>query len=395
MIRYDIEKLTPGMIVGEPVYDQNQKMLVGKGFILKDQHIEILKKQNVATLLIEVEGTEEVVPETVVSQETRNELAKVLKRAESSLGSVIDQKSIVQDRVQQILRNKKSEVNQIIRNSGSLEAVNKVIDDIIYEDWTLINLDKILHSGNDLYDHSINMTIIATCLGYKFGFNQEDLKNLALGAINADIGLTTVPKEIIEKGRDRTPEEEKIYQKHTIHGYLMLSENTIIPPTSAIVALSHHEYQDGSGYPQHLKGSNALPVKRPSQKGMIHRFAEIVSVADKYIDLLHKPEYKDGNVNMDEVIRDMISLKVSKLNFEILKKLLTTVAVFPIGSQVKLVKSPIKELDGAYGVVAKVIPGKIMQPVIILVETKNHTRLQKPLAIDLSQKTGFAIELQI
>lgn len=395
MIRYDVEKLMPGMIVGEAVYDQNQKMLVGKGFVLKEQHIEKLKNQHVATLLIEVEGTEEVVPETVVSQETRNEMAKVLKTSEKNLGSVIDQKTILQDKVQEILRSRKSEVNNIIRQSGSLEAVNKIIEDIIYEDWTLINLDRILHSGNDLYDHSINMTIIATCLGYKFGFNQEDLKNLALGAINADIGLTAIPKKIIDKGKSRTEEEEKIYQKHTIYGYLMLSENSAIPATSAIVALSHHENQDGSGYPQKLKGTNSLPNKRPSEKGVMHRFAEIVAVADKYIDLLHRPEYKDGNVAMDEVIRDMIALKSEKLNFEILKKLLTTIAVYPIGSQIKLVRSPIKDLDGAYGVVAKVTPGKIMQPTIILVETKNHARLAKPLAIDLSQKTGFVIELQI
>lgn len=395
MIRYDIDKLSPGMIVGEAVYDHKQKLLVGKGFILKEQHIEKLKKMHVATLLIEVEGTEEVIPETVVSQKTRNEMAKALHLAEKSLNSVIDQKVILQDKVQEILRSRKSEVNNIIRQSGSLEAVKKVIDDIIFEEWTLINLDKILHSGNDLYDHSINMTIIATCLGYKFGFNQDDLRDLALGAINADIGLTAVPKEIIEKGRNRTEEEEKVYQKHPIYGYLMLSENTMIPPTSSIVALSHHEHQDGSGYPQHLKGTNSLPAKRPSEKGIIHRYAEIVAVADKYVDLLHKPEYKDSNAKMEDVIIEMISLKSTKLNFEILKKLLTTVAVYPIGSQIKIVKSPIKDLDGAYGVVAKVNPSKIMQPTIILVETKNHQRLQKPLAIDLSEKTGFGIELQI
>lgn len=395
MIRYDIDKLAPGMIVGEAVYDRNQKMLVGKGFVLKEQHIDKLKSQHVATLLIEVEGTEEVIPETVVSQQTRNELVKVLKSSEKSLETIIDQKSIIHNRVQEILRNKKSEVNSIIRQSGSLEAVKKVIDDIIYEDWTLINLDKILHSGNDLYDHSINMTIVATCLGYKFGFNQDDLKELALGAINADIGLTAIPKEIIEKGAQRTEEEEEKYQKHTLYGYLMLSENNAIPSTSAIVALSHHEHQDGSGFPQHLKGTNSLPNKRPSEKGVMHRFAEIVAVADKYIEFIHSPKYKDGNVNMDEVIRDMISLKSKKLNIEILKKLLTTIAVFPIGSQIKLVKSPIKDLDGAYGVVARITPGKIMQPTIILVESKNHTKLVKPLAIDLSQKTGFAIELQI
>lgn len=395
MIRYDIEKLSPGMIVGEAVYDHNQKMLVGKGFILKDQHISILKKQNVASLLIEVEGTEDVVPETVVSQETRNELAKVLKKSETSLGTVLDQKNLIQDRVSKILKDKKSEVNNIIRQSGSQEAISKVIDDIIYEDWTLINLDKILHTGNDIYDHSINMTIIATCLGYKFGLNQEDLRNLALGAINADIGLTAVPKDIIAKGSERNEEEEKVYRSHTLYGYLMLSENNIIPPMSAIVALSHHEHQDGSGYPQRLRGDNLIPVKRDAEKGKIHRFAEIVAVADRYIDLLHKPEYKDGNVNMDEVIRDIISLKSNVLNFEILKKLLTTVAVFPIGSQIKITKSPLEDLYGAYGVVAKIHPGKVMQPTLILVETKNRAKLPKPIVIDMSQKTGFGIELQI
>ena len=112
MIRYDVDKLEPGMVVGEAVHDKNKKLLIGNGFVLKEQHIAILKNQNVATLLIEVEGTEHVVPEKVVSQETRNELAKVLKKSESSILGVLDQKHLVESKV-------KKAMNSLPNASGS------------------------------------------------------------------------------------------------------------------------------------------------------------------------------------------------------------------------------------------------------------------------------------
>ncbi len=75
-----------------------------------------------------------------------------------------------------------------------------------------------------------------------------------------DIGKVGIPDSILLKPGKLTPEEWEVMQTHTIIGAKLLSDGiSPILQLGEVIARSHHERWDGSGYPQGLKGE-AIPI---------------------------------------------------------------------------------------------------------------------------------------
>jgi HD-GYP domain-containing protein (c-di-GMP phosphodiesterase class II) len=248
-------------------------------------------------------------------------------------------------------------------------------------------------SGGNLLEHSINVAIIALCIGHKYRLPAHEMRQLGLGALNYDIGMLAVPSSIIEKQSELTDEERLLLQQHTTYGFLMLKGNPEIPPTSAIVALSHHEFQDGSGFPQSMTAENRPPLKDFSHQGCIHRFAQIVAVADTYDMLIHGRMHFQQRLDPLHAAKKMVELSKTKLNTEIVKTLLSIFPVYPLGARIKIVHGPIADLDNAIGAISKVYPDHIASPQITIFESARHFSFPKPIVLELAQYKGFSLEL--
>ena len=85
------------------------------------------------------------------------------------------------------------------------------------------------------------------------------------------------------KSRKLTEEEYNIMKTHATKGYEILSgTKSKYLEAGAIIALSHHEKYDGSGYPNGLKGDS------------IHLYGRIVAVADVFDALISERVYKNS-----------------------------------------------------------------------------------------------------
>lgn len=98
-------------------------------------------------------------------------------------------------------------------------------------------------------------------LGRKLELDNETMKVLRSGAILHDIGKIGIRDEILKKEGPLTNEEEKEMRQHVIIGV------NIIKPIRSMSALCdlvrhHHEFYDGSGYPDGLKGEKIPLVAR-------------------------------------------------------------------------------------------------------------------------------------
>lgn len=148
--------------------------------------------------------------------------------------------------------------------------------DYIYELQTVSSYD------NRTFDHSINVAILATMIGVAMGFDNEHLKKLSQGGLLHDIGKSQIPLEIINKEGPLTDEEYELVKQHPKYGLLILRNNCLISSTVRYIVYSHHENENGTGYPRGLKGKD------------IHIFAKIVHVADVYDAMVSKRSYKDS-----------------------------------------------------------------------------------------------------
>jgi HD-GYP domain-containing protein (c-di-GMP phosphodiesterase class II) len=392
MVRYNLDDITDEMILGESLFLRTGELLLAAGYRLKERYRRRLVELGFTSVLVEVEGTESVIPETVISTHVQREMALSLTKSSKDLADTLNIHDQGSRTVQKMIRENKHHLNKFIMGAGMVHALDKFIDDILGQTSIVLNMSELSKTQGELFTHAIAVTIIALCLGKKFRFSYEEMKQLGLGAINCDLGMVAVPKPILEKTDALTGEEELMLRQHTVFGYLMLSQNPAIPPTSAAVALQHHERQDGSGYPRGIKGENRPPLKDFSRKKVIHRFAEIVAVADTYEMLTSgRPHYGDPHSAQD-AIKTVIQSAGTKLNSEVVKMLVSIIPLYPTGARVRIVNAPVPQLAGYLGVVSKNDPSNLEQPTLVLYETRNHQRI-KPIMIDTSKHTGIQFEL--
>lgn len=393
MVKIKIEDLKEGMVVGESVFDDSHKLLIAAGFRLEAKHIPVLKKKGIKSIFINVDGIENVEAKSTISDHVKNELTNILYKSSTEIGEILKKSKKNKEAVKEIIKKDKHHINKIIRNSGALRVINKAIGDILNEPWTVISLEKMIERDNELYSHILNVMMISLCIGHKFHFTLEELIELGLSVINYDIGMLAVPKEIMNKDPELTVKEKDVLMQHTLYGYMMLSDIPGIPVVSPSIALWHHEYQDGSGYPQGLRGENRPPLKSMSKRGLINRFAEIVTVADTYDMFTNGRKHFSPEMKTEKAIQKMIEMGRTKLNIEILKMLLSILPIYPIGTRIRVIGSPRSELMGCYGVIAQVRPDIIFEPIVVLIESKLKKRLPKTVMLDFAKHKGFIIEL--
>lgn len=144
--------------------------------------------------------------------------------------------------------------------------------------------------------HQERVGEISALLADYMGLDPERIDVLRQAAPLHDIGKIGIPDSILRKPGPLTPGEYARMKQHTRLGAELLSGSTNqILETAAVVAASHHERWDGSGYPAGLKGE-AIPVE-----------GRIVAVADAFDSLTHRRTYKAAvplAITMERLVRD-------------------------------------------------------------------------------------------
>ncbi|MEW6040482.1 MAG: HD domain-containing phosphohydrolase [Elusimicrobiota bacterium] len=103
--------------------------------------------------------------------------------------------------------------------------------------------------------HSDRVAKYSSAIGKAMGLSGGQMKMLEYAAILHDVGKVSIPDAILLKPGSFTPEEYEIIKEHAVHTRDILSniysssELREIP----VIASSHHEKMDGSGYPYGLK----------------------------------------------------------------------------------------------------------------------------------------------
>lgn len=145
---------------------------------------------------------------------------------------------------------------------------------------------KILAAALDARDnytlgHSARVARLALLIGRRMGLQDDELRDLEMACFLHDIGKIHIPDVIINKPVKLDREETELIKKHPEQGAAILrlagSLHKYIP-----VILHHHEWYNGQGYPDGLKGDE------------IHLFAQIVSIADTYDAMTTSRPYRQG-----------------------------------------------------------------------------------------------------
>jgi HD-GYP domain-containing protein (c-di-GMP phosphodiesterase class II) len=94
------------------------------------------------------------------------------------------------------------------------------------------------------------------------GFAALDVSRLGLAATLHDIGKARIPLSILDKPARLDPDEDEIMKRHPVIGYDLLKGVAGIDPEILDGVRHHHEYLDGSGYPDGLKAPEISDLVR-------------------------------------------------------------------------------------------------------------------------------------
>ncbi|MFC1480151.1 HD domain-containing phosphohydrolase [Candidatus Omnitrophota bacterium] len=199
-----------------------------------------------------------LIKETAEREKAQEALRQTLLQHEKELEIEVDRKT--KELQQALKKNKQASLETIFRLSLAAE----------YRDW-------------DTGNHLLRMTRYAAAIARKMGLDDNYVEAILYAALMHDVGKIGIPDHILRKPGKLTPEEWKIMKKHTTIGEQILhdSEAEYIK-LAARIALTHHEWWDGTGYPKGLKGTK------------IDLAGRIAAIADVFEAVTSKRPYKEA-----------------------------------------------------------------------------------------------------
>ncbi|MDD2421232.1 MAG: GAF domain-containing protein [Heliobacteriaceae bacterium] len=101
--------------------------------------------------------------------------------------------------------------------------------------------------------HSRRVAALAQRIARFMGFEDDELDLVNMAALAHDIGKVELAAGLLERYPELSPAEMAVYRRHPAAGALLIPENASTQVVRQIIGY-HHEWWDGSGYPEGRKG---------------------------------------------------------------------------------------------------------------------------------------------
>jgi HD-GYP domain-containing protein (c-di-GMP phosphodiesterase class II) len=200
--------------------------------------------------------------------------------------------------------------------------------DMIKEDASLmIGLTTLKDYDNYLYAHSVNVALLATCLGRHIELSDIALEHLTICGLFHDLGKVDVPKEILLKHGTLTTEEWDLLKAHPVIGVrkiLMLNATPSLRSRIILGPFEHHLNLDMTGYPKTLF------------MGHLSLIGKILHIADVYEAMTAETVYRPKSYTPDEALRQMWNEAGKSFDRILMKRFIHMMGIYPIGSIVEL-----------------------------------------------------------
>jgi putative two-component system response regulator len=139
------------------------------------------------------------------------------------------------------------------------------------------------YRDDETFQHTERVGATAAEIAAQLGLDSEQVELIREAAPLHDIGKLAVPDGILLKPGPLADYEREVMQGHAEAGRRVLSgSGSPVLKMASVIAASHHERWDGTGYPAGLSGE-AIPL-----------VGRVVAVADVYDALTHDRPYKSA-----------------------------------------------------------------------------------------------------
>lgn len=267
-------------------------------------------------------------------------------------------------------------MNTMVRHAiAGMSQDKRAVDSVIRRTTTEIvqDSDQTIASVSDLPDNpeitarAIRMSVLGMGIAIEMGWDEHLAQEVGTCGLVHDWGVYRLPDELRLKRSPPTAGERALYEQHPLYTFEMLDKIPGVSEAIRLAATQVHERLDGSGYPQGLKDEQ------------IHPYAEILHIADAFVSLTEETWGRPAFVPYDAIVYLLTRVKQGQIKSDVMRALLEAVALFPIGSHVRL-------SDGGEARVIRRGMSGYAAPVVQRVEADRSIRFDVPpeKLIDLS-----------
>ena len=183
---------------------------------------------------------------------------------------------------------------------------------------------------NFLIIHTMRTTVLCLAIALQLHLNLTKMIELGVTSILHEIGMLRLPPQLYMTSRKLSVREKAQISKHTLLGYTIIKDLSF-GLSVQLGVLEHHEKENGTGYPRRLTGDK------------ISSNAKIIAVACTYEAISSPRSYKDEKSTFDALL-ELIQNKEHAYDGSVIKALLYTVSLYPIGTYVYLSNRKVAEV---------------------------------------------------
>jgi len=221
-------------------------------------------------------------------------------------------------RMEGLRRNNRFEIGPLYDLAGRIVASSSAA----------IQLDTFAIYYYDLTDialsHAVNVAILAVTMARGMGYSPDRLTEVCAAGLIHDIGIARIDPAIL----DKEPEKLTSNQRHQVKAHPKYGHHAVIEtyrelePLAGYI-LQHHERVDGSGYPYGIKLAE------------MDEIAQIIALIDTFEALIHPRNRRDALVPPIG-IKQILTNEGSAFPKHLLKTLIDTISIYPVGCIVRL-----------------------------------------------------------
>ena len=337
MAKQRLDRVELGRITTENIYTRDGSLLVKEGTIISYDLLSKLKRHKVAyqDILSEISIAHKE-PDTISPEQ----MDKSIDAVSTVFQDVLSPKKVTSE-------------SAIPEKNVALvkKVVESLLDTINSSEELLYRVSEVMDADDYTYRHSVNVTVLTILTAKAMGYVEQEIKEIAMGALLHDIGKALIPGDLLQSNARLTPDEQAIMKDHPELGYELVKDMDLPHSVKQIIRL-HHEKLDGSGYPMGLKGLD------------IPRYVRLVTVCDMYDAMTTTRSYRK-RMPLHTALEILMRDAVYKIDSEVYRQMTSTICLYPTGLGVVL-------SDGRIGIVSKYRHMNPTRPVVQIVEFDIH-----------------------
>jgi HD-GYP domain-containing protein (c-di-GMP phosphodiesterase class II) len=228
-----------------------------------------------------------------------------------------------------------------------------------------IKLFELKKHSSYMYQHSIECGVIASYVATTLNYHPMEVNNFSMAMMLHDTGILEVPMEVLDRAGPLGDEEWTRIQGHTRRGFEVLKRVPGIDPLALIMAMGHHTYADGSGYPAEVDFNELPPLVHLS--AVINHFEALTSARP------YRPAF-----SLFDAVQIILSQR-QKYHPAAIENFVRVIGIYPISTFVQL-------NTGEVGVVVRNNQDGLFLPEVKLVLDQSAKPYHKEIVVNLLEE---------